>query len=357
MKDKKAYAGIVVTGAVIGLIAVVLVMLGNPKNMGFCIACFLRDIAGATKLHSAPVVQYFRPEIVGLIGGALIMAMVSKEFSPKGGSAPVTRFFLGAFVMIGALVFLGCPLRMVLRIGGGDLNAIVGLAGFAVGILFLNKGFSLKRTYKLTTSEGVALPVGLGLLFVLFLLVPSLFVFSEKGPGSMHAPIIVALIAGLVVGALCQRSRMCMVAGIRDLVLFKDWKLLLGFVTIIVAALIGNLVTGNFHLGFTGQPVAHAMHLWNFMGMLVVGFGSVLLGGCPLRQLILTGEGNADSAITVLGYIVGAAFAHNFGLAGAAASAESAGGPSIAGKVAVLIGLAVMLVVASLNIAKAKKNA
>ena len=51
MKDKKAYAGIVVTGAVIGLIAVVLVMLGNPKNMGFCIACFLRDIAGATKLH------------------------------------------------------------------------------------------------------------------------------------------------------------------------------------------------------------------------------------------------------------------------------------------------------------------
>lgn len=176
MKDKKAYAGIVVTGAVIGLIAVVLVMLGNPKNMGFCIACFLRDIAGATKLHSAPVVQYFRPEIVGLIGGALIMAMVSKEFSPKGGSAPVTRFFLGAFVMIGALVFLGCPLRMVLRIGGGDLNAIVGLAGFAVGILvgifFLNKGFSLKRTYKLTTSEGVALPVGLGLLFVLFLLVP-----------------------------------------------------------------------------------------------------------------------------------------------------------------------------------------
>lgn len=49
MKDKKAYAGIIVTGAVIGLIAVALVFLGNPKNMGFCIACFLRDIAGATK--------------------------------------------------------------------------------------------------------------------------------------------------------------------------------------------------------------------------------------------------------------------------------------------------------------------
>lgn len=186
MKDKKAYAGIIATGAVIGLIAVALVFLGNPKNMGFCIACFLRDIAGATKLHSAPIVQYFRPEIVGLVGGALIMALIGKEFSPKGGSAPVTRFFLGAFVMIGALVFLGCPLRMVLRIGGGDLNAVVGLVGFAAGILvgifFLNKGFSLKRTYKLTTSEGDC-PAGWSGCSVRSVPAGSiLFAFSESGP-------------------------------------------------------------------------------------------------------------------------------------------------------------------------------
>ncbi len=361
MSNKKSYAGIIATGAIIGAIAVILVVLGNPKNMGFCIACFLRDIAGATKLHSAGIVQYFRPEIVGLVIGSMAMALIGKEFSPKGGSAPVTRFFLGAFVMIGALVFLGCPLRMVLRLGGGDLNALVGLAGFAAGILvgifFLNKGFSLKRTYKLPTSEGFTFPGILVLLFLLFLTVPTLFAFSQKGPGSMHAPIIAALIAGLVVGAVCQKSRMCMVAGIRDLVLFKDWKLLLGFVTIIITALIGNLITNNFHLGFSGQPIAHSVHLWNFMGMLIVGLGSVLLGGCPLRQLILTGEGNTDSAVTVLGYIVGAAFAHNFGLAGAAASAESIGGPSISGKIAVMIGLAVMLVIAAMNVAKSKKNA
>ena len=363
MKDKKAYAGIVITGAVIGLIAVALVVLGNPKNMGFCIACFLRDIAGATKLQTTGTVQYFRPEIIGLIAGALVMAMVSKEFSPKGGSAPVTRFFLGAFVMIGALVFLGCPLRMVLRIGGGDLNAVVGLVGFACGILggifFLNKGFSLKRTYKMTTSEALTLPIGLVVLFILVLAVPALFAFSTEGPGSMHAPVIIALIAGLVVGALCQRSRMCMVAGIRDLVLFKDWKLILGFVTIIIAALIGNLVTGNFNLGFSGQPIAHSVQLWNFMGMLIVGFGSVLLGGCPLRQLILTGEGNTDSAVTVLGYIVGAAFAHNFGLAGNAASESSAGGVSTNGRVAVVLGIVIVLVISIVNSMKkqeAQKN-
>ena len=356
MKDKKAIATIILAGAVIGLGAVGLVVLGNPKNMGFCIACFLRDIAGSVGMHSANVVQYFRPEVVGLVLGAMVMALVGREFSPKGGSAPFTRFVLGAFVMIGALVFLGCPLRMVLRMGGGDLNAVVGLVGFALGILagiqFLNRGFSLKRTYTLPKTEGFAFPVVLTGLFVLFLAVPALFIFSESGPGSMHAPWIIALAVGLVVGALCQRSRLCMVAGIRDLVLFKDWKLLIGFVTILVAALIGNMATGNFNLGFAGQPVAHSVHLWNLLGMFTVGLGSVLLGGCPLRQLILAGEGNTDSAVTVMGMIVGAAFAHNFKLAASAASAEAVGGPSTAGKAAVLIGILVMVIVGVTNTAK-----
>ena len=353
--------GIVIAGAVVGLISALLVKMGNPGNMGFCIACFLRDIAGTTKLHTAAVVQYFRPEIVGLVVGAMAMSIVSKEFSPKGGSAPFTRFIIAAFVMIGALVFLGCPLRMVLRLGGGDLNALVALAGFAAGILvgifFLNKGFSLKRTYTVNKAEGFAFPVALVGLFVLSLVVPTLFVVSEKGPGSMQAPIIMALAAGLIVGILAQKTRLCMVAGIRDLVLFKDTKLLIGFCSIIIAALIGNIAFGQFNLGFAGQPIAHSAHVWTFLGMLVVGFGSVLLGGCPLRQLIMAGEGNADSAVTVVGYIVGAAFAHNFGLAGAAYSAENPiGGPGAKGQVAVIIGIIVLLVIAIANSKKAKNN-
>ena len=43
---------VICTGAVVGLAALVLTMLGNPGNMGFCIACFLRDISGALGLHS-----------------------------------------------------------------------------------------------------------------------------------------------------------------------------------------------------------------------------------------------------------------------------------------------------------------
>ena len=123
-----------ITGIFIGIVAVVLVALGNPKNMGFCIACFIRDTAGALHLHTAPIVEYVRPEIIGIILGSFAISVIGKDFRPKGGSSPVLRFVIGFIVMIGALVFLGCPLRMVLRLGGGDLNALVGLLGFIAGI-------------------------------------------------------------------------------------------------------------------------------------------------------------------------------------------------------------------------------
>ena len=132
---KKVHLGVIIAGAAVGLAALILTALGNPTNMGFCIACFLRDISGAVGLHSAAKVQYVRPEIIGLVLGAFIMSVASKEFKARAGSSPAIRFVLGAFVVIGALAFLGCPLRMVLRLGGGDLNALVGLIGFFIGIL------------------------------------------------------------------------------------------------------------------------------------------------------------------------------------------------------------------------------
>ena len=357
MTDKKNdKIMIIVAGLVIGVIAAGLAFMGNPKNMGFCIACFLRDTVGALGLHRAPVVQYIRPEIVGIVIGAFCAAFVKKEFGSKGGSAPMTRFVLGFFAMVGCLMFLGCPFRMILRLAGGDMNALVGLVGFVAGIFcgifFLKSGYSLKRSYSLTKAEGFMLPIMEVVIFVLLLAKPAFIFFSEEGPGSMHAAIILSLCAGLIVGVLAQRTRLCMVGGVRDLVLFKETRLLWGFIAILVAALITNLVLGGFKLGMVEQPVAHTDGLWNALGMLLVGFACVLLGGCPLRQLVLSGEGNADSAVTVLGLMVGAAFCHNFGLA------SSADGPTPAGKAAVIIGIVVVALIGVVNtFVKAEKAA
>lgn len=74
---------IVAAGCVIGALASLLVYWGNPSNMGFCIACFLRDISGALGLHSAANVQYVRPEIIGLVLGSFLLALFRKEFGAK----------------------------------------------------------------------------------------------------------------------------------------------------------------------------------------------------------------------------------------------------------------------------------
>ena len=353
---------VVCTGAVVGLAALLLTMLGNPGNMGFCIACFLRDISGALGLHSAAKVQYIRPEIIGLVVGAAVMARAGGEFKARAGSAPALRFLLGAIVMVGALAFLGCPLRMVLRLGGGDVTAIAGLLGFIVGILAgvacLKKGFSLGRAYKVKRAEGFVLPgVMVGLL--LLLLAPGLLKFSQEGPGASHAFWAIALCAGLVCGALAQKSRLCMAGGIRDAVLFRDLHLLTGFVAIFLVVLVGSLIRGTFQPGLAVQPVAHHDYLWSFLGMAAAGWGSILLGGCPLRQLILAGEGNGDSAVTVLGMMVGAALSHNFGMAGNAdAMADgifAPGGVGTAGRIGVVICLVLLAVISLANLHKEER--
>ncbi len=326
-------------GGIIGLVAAILMKFGNPGNMGLCIACFYRDIAGALGLHRAAVVQYIRPEIIGIILGAFFISLVNKDFKSRGGSGTLIRFFLGFFLVIGALVFLGCPLRMILRLANGDLNALVGLFGYVVGIyigvLFLRKGYSLGRSYEQPKVSGYIMPLFAIVLFIFLVIKPAFIFFSTEGPGSMAAPIFLALAGGLIVGVVLQISRICTGGAFRDIFLIKDTHYLWGIIGIFVFNLVFNLLLNRekFNLGFEGQPVAHTVHLWNFLGMVLTGLCASLLGGCPIRQSILAAEGDADAAITVFGVIIGAAFAHNFGLA------SSAEGVTANGKIAVIIGI------------------
>ncbi|VEN74912.1 putative Membrane protein [Candidatus Desulfarcum epimagneticum] len=343
--------GIILVGAVIGVLAAMLQKMGNPGNMGVCVACFLRDTAGALGLHRAGVVQYVRPEIIGFVLGSFAAAYLFKEFRPRGGSAPMVKFVLGAFAMIGALVFLGCPWRALLRLAGGDGNAIAGIAGLVAGIFigtqFFKIGYSPARSRDTYTAAGWIMPILMAALLVLALVFPAvegqgksgILFYSVKGPGAMYAPLLISLGAGLAVGFLAQRSRFCTIGAFRDLFLFKKTHLLWGLLALVAAAFVFNLIFGQFNAGFEKQPVAHTQTLWNFMGMLLAGLAFVLAGGCPGRQLFLSGEGDGDAAVFVMGLIAGAAFSHNFGLA----SSPKGLGPH--GMAAVIIGLCVCLAI------------
>ena len=314
----------VVAGAALGIVAPLLTYYGNPGNMGFCAACFLRDTAGAVGLHRAAPLQYIRPELIGLVLGALATALFTKEFRPRGGSAPITRIMLGFFAMLGALTFLGCPWRAYLRLGGGDLTSIAGivglLAGVFAGIFFFKRGFSLGKSGKQSTASGV---VPIFIVIALFIALITQFrfgenlpiFFSEKGPAAQHANLWLSLGAGVLVGVVMQRSRFCSIGAFRNFILSGDSHLLNGIIALVVFTFITNLLLGQFKLGFEQQPIAHNDVVWNFLGMALCGLCFSLAGGCPGKQLVHLGEGNNDAALFLVGMLLGAAAAHNFALA------------------------------------------
>ncbi|MDR2602270.1 MAG: YedE-related selenium metabolism membrane protein [Spirochaetaceae bacterium] len=331
------------TGALTGAAGIALAFLGNPANMGVCAACFIRDIAGALGFHNAVAVQYIRPEIPGFLLGAFIIAVFTRKWKPVSTREPLIRFVIAFFIMIGCLVFLGCPLRMALRIGAGDMNALVGLAGFAGGVflgsLFLKNGFSLglgggDEPKNSAAANSLVTPFFAVLLLVFLVARPAFIRFSDSGPGSQHAPIILSFIFALVIGAFCQKSNFCIAGGLRDIFLIRKGWGFAGYIAIIAASFIGSLISGKFNIGFSGQPIAHSDSVWNFLGMFLAGYGSVLIGGCPLRQLIKAGSGDGDAGIAVIAFIAAGAVAHNFSIA------ASASGVPFNGKAAVVIGIA-----------------
>jgi len=352
---------IILGGLVFGVLGALAVNWGNPNNMGICVACFLRDIAGALKLQATATVQYLRPEILGFALGAFGTSLVFREWRPRGGSSPIIRFILAMFVMIGALVFLGCPIRMLLRLSGGDLSALVALAGLVVGVLvgvfFLKRGFTLGRATKLPAVAGLIIPIFALALFVLLIVKWGALAFTTTAtaPGAQHVNPWLGLGLGLVVGFIVQRTRFCSIGGWRDIFLAKDFYLFSGIAAFIVGALATNYIVGNFatggllssphgdvvyHWGFTKQfialpyvdaagAIAWPQYIWTFLGFSLVGLAATQMGGCPLRNLALAGEGDTDAGVSVLGYIAGGALAMNL------LFASSAGATGALGKYAI----------------------
>jgi len=333
----------IITGAALGCGAVGLSWLGNPANSGICISCFMENLAGALQLHDNLRMSYIRPELIGFLLGSFLMARKSGRFNVSGGSSPIIRFFLGFFIIVGCAVFIGCPIKMIQRLAAGDLTAIAALFGMMFGVWlgakYIRAGVFLDREKKLPAINGYILPA-LGVLLLIFVILkPSFIHQGETGPAARHAPLLVSLRIGLVIGALAQRSGLCITGGFRNFFLVRETTLLYGVITFFISAMLLSLITGQFHFGLNGQPASHMGHGWTFLAMTLVGLASVIIDGCPFRQVIKAGQGDVDAGITCFGMMPGAAVVITWLLRSTSA------GPSFNGKIAVLCGLIFCLVV------------
>lgn len=134
---------------------------------------------------------------------------------------------------------------------------------------------------------------------------------------------IITIIFGCLVGYLAQRSGFCSIGGIRDYFLFKHTRLLKGYIALIIGAFAGFLIfwlitpAAFEHFpwvltsGLSPVPGAPAglqnaaYIILAVIGGLGVGIIGVLLGGCPLRQLTMTSEGNLKALFFVIGMCIG----------------------------------------------------
>src|SRR6185369_2280230 len=124
---------------------------------------------------------------------------------------------------VGCTIFIGCPIKLFLRLTAGDLTAAPGFFGLVAGVwggLYCFKhGVDLGRPLVQEKGSGFILPIFFLLLLVFFLVRPSFLLFSTRGSSSQYAPWLISLGAGLILGFLAQRSRFCITGGIRDTIL------------------------------------------------------------------------------------------------------------------------------------------
>ncbi len=323
-----------VLAAAIGVIAALLVIAGNPANMGLCGACFLRDLAGALGFTQGKAPAIFRPELAGVVLGACLVSCFRSRFQARSGGFAGLRFALGIIMGIAALVFLGCPFRMMQRLAGGDLTAWIPLPAFVLGVAvasqFERRGYSIGKTQPAPRIVGAVGPL-------IFAGLTAAFVAGELGgpgpdasTGPPRAPWLVALGASLVAGVLLSTTGFCVVSAARQIT-SKPKGMLIGALCLMGSFALMLTAAGRLNPGELGQVAAHTDYVASSLALFVLGWAGALAGGCPVRQLVQTGEGNADALMAVVGILVGATLAHNLGAASAAMSKDAAGGATSSG--------------------------
>ena len=160
--------------------------------------------------------------------------------------------------------------------------------------------------------------------------------------------LLTSLIVGLIIGFSAQRSRFCLVGGIRDYMIVKDRYLLKGFASLLLTAALlffvfhsldafkadmpnypqfmkGNALTVDqdystcactnspqfvlktsegYEINWNGIQF-NSLMLCTIAGAFVIGVLSVLVGGCPLRQHVKAASGNKSALVYLGGFYVG----------------------------------------------------
>jgi len=132
--------------------------------------------------------------------------------------------------------------------------------------------------------------------------------------------LLVALVVGIVLGFIFQKSQFCMTLMLTESVFFKSHRRLAGLILAVlistilfnIAAFLGTVDRLNLLSGVGVDPAFFRAPLLierDLVGGLIFGLGMILAGGCVAGVLFRIGEGQLSSAISFLGLMTGFAVA------------------------------------------------
>lgn len=123
-------------------------------------------------------------------------------------------------------------------------------------------------------------------------------------------PTLTTLIVGVIIGYMGQRSKFCIITGIRDCFLIKDFYRIKGLAGLILGAVFGFIifksmggVVPNFPTGMPKIPTEYL--ILSIIGGIGMGFYSVLAEGCPFRQHVMAAQGSQSAMFYLLGFYLG----------------------------------------------------
>jgi hypothetical protein len=113
-----------------------------PAAYSFCLTCHTRDLVNSlvnslfgtsfqTTLLAHRMLMVTSPSV---LVGAFIGARLHGEYNKLRSGSPSRFFLFGFIVMTAGILIFGCPTRIAIRTGYGDLYGIAAFAGMLLGI-------------------------------------------------------------------------------------------------------------------------------------------------------------------------------------------------------------------------------
>ncbi len=119
-----------------------------------------------------------------------------------------------------------------------------------------------------------------------------------------------SLAVGVLIGYLGQKSRFCIVSGMRDAILIRNFHRIKGLIGLLLGGVIGyslfKLVGGavlDFPMFSASESSAYL--LASIVGGVGIGFYSVMAEGCPFRQHVMAAEGKKSAIWYLAGFYIG----------------------------------------------------